>query len=63
LECDVKNKSYVSISRVLSEAGDFYFEVRGQEGFKQRGLTRFSNHVKLEFRGLLGINTNINKKM
>jgi hypothetical protein len=26
-------------------------------------LTRFSNHVKLEFRGLLGINTNINKKM
>ena len=55
LECDVKNKEYVSIAGVISEKGDFYFEVREKEGFKQRGLTRFLDHVKVNFLGLLGL--------
>lgn len=55
LECDCKNKSYVSISGVISQEGNFYFEVREKEGFKQKGLTRFLDQVKIKFRGLLGI--------
>lgn len=45
LECDTKNKSFVSISGAISEDGYFYFEVREQEGFKQKGLTRFLDNL------------------
>ena len=34
--CDAKNKGYVSISGVISSTGKLYYEVREQEGFKQR---------------------------
>ena len=45
IECDSKNRLYVSISGVISPDGYFYFEVREMEGFKQQGLLRFINNV------------------
>ena len=53
LQSDCKNKKYVSASGVISKEGNFYFEVREMEGFKQRGLTRFIDHLKIKFYGLL----------
>lgn len=41
IKCDCKNKQYVSVSGVISPDGFSYFEVRIQESFKQKGLTRF----------------------
>jgi transposase len=55
LECDVKNKAYVSISGVISSTGYFYFEVREQEGFKQKGLTRFLDNLWADCLGKLTI--------
>lgn len=55
LQCDVKNKDFVSVAGTISPEGDFYFEVREKEGFKQRGLTRYLDHLKVKFRGLLGL--------
>ena len=43
--CDSKNKSYVSVSAVISIMGYLYFEVRESEGFKQMGLVRFLNNA------------------
>ena len=45
LICDSKNKAYISISGAISPDGYAYFEVREQEGFKQRGLTRFMDNL------------------
>lgn len=45
LECDSKNKAFVSISGGISPDGYSYFEVRESEGFKQLGLTRFIDNV------------------
>ncbi len=42
---DTKNKDYVGISGVVSPDGYFYFEVREQEGFKQKGLTNFLDNT------------------
>lgn len=53
LNSDSKNKQYVSVAGAISKEGEFYFEVREMEGFKQRGLTRFIDHLKIKFRGLL----------
>lgn len=50
LECDSKNKQYVSISGVISTKGKSYFEVREMEGFKQKGLTRFFDNMKKKIR-------------
>lgn len=55
LQCDVKNRDFVSVAGTISLKGDFYFEVREKEGFKQRGLTRYLDHLKVKFRGLLGL--------
>jgi len=45
LLCDSKNKLYVSISGVIAPCGYAYFEVREQEGFKQKSLTRFMDNL------------------
>ena len=50
LICDVKNKDFVSISGSISSSGDFYFEVREQEGFKQNGLINFLDNSWANFR-------------
>lgn len=50
IECDVKNKSFVSISGVISSDGYSYFEVRESEGFKQKGLTRFIDNIVADSR-------------
>ena len=44
LKCDSKNKDFVSVSGSISSLGDFYFEVREMEGFKQNGLVRYLNN-------------------
>ena len=49
LECDSKNKAFVSISGAISPNGYSYFEVRESEGFKQLGLTRFIDNVVADF--------------
>lgn len=55
LECDVKNRDYVSISGAISPCGYFYFEVREQEGFKQKGLTRFLDNLWADCHGYLAL--------
>lgn len=45
IECDSKNRDFVSISGVISPDGYAYFEVRENEGFKQQGLLRFIRNV------------------
>jgi len=45
IESDSKNRSYVSISGVISPDGYSYFEVRESEGFKQQGLLRFIDNI------------------
>jgi len=50
LECDAKNKKYVSVSGVITSEGKSYFEVREQEGFKQKGLTRFLDNTRKAMR-------------
>lgn len=45
IECDEKNKDYVSVSGLISPEGFSYFEVRIMEGFKQKGLTRFLDNA------------------
>ena len=50
IKCDAKNKLYVSISGVITPEDKSYFEVREQEGFKQRGLTRFLNNTRKAMR-------------
>jgi transposase len=50
LECDCKNKQYVSISSVISTRGKPYFDVREMEGFKRKGLTRFLDNMKKKIR-------------
>lgn len=50
IECDAKNKSYVSVSGVITPEGKSYFEVRKQEGFKQKGLTRFLDNARKSVR-------------
>lgn len=42
---DTKNKDYVSVSGGISPDGYLYFEVREQEGFKQKGLTNFLDNM------------------
>ena len=48
--CDTKNKDYVSISGAIISNGQFYFEVREQEGFKRKGLTRFLTNCRKQLR-------------
>lgn len=50
IECDAKNKPYVSVSGVITPEGKSYFEVREQEGFKQKGLTRFLDNARKSMR-------------
>ncbi len=50
IPCDSKNKAYVSISGIITPEGKSYFEVREQEGFKQKGLTRFLNNARKKMR-------------
>lgn len=50
LKCDAKNKAYVSVSGVITAQGKSYFEVREQEGFKQKGLTRFLDKARKALR-------------
>ena len=50
IECDAKNKKYVSVSGVITPEGKSYFEVREQEGFKQKGLTRFLDNARKAMR-------------
>lgn len=50
IECDAKNKAYVSVSGVITPEGKSYFEVREQEGFKQKGLTRFLDNARKALR-------------
>ena len=50
IECDAKNKQYVSVSGVITPEGKSYFEVREQEGFKQKGLTRFLDNTRKSLR-------------
>lgn len=48
--CDAKNKKYVGVSGVISSDGKLYFEVREQEGFKKKGLTRFMTNCRKKWR-------------
>ena len=50
IKCDAKNKPYVSISGVITPEGKSYFEVREQEGFKQKGMTRFLDNTTKSLR-------------
>ena len=50
IKCDEKNKKYVSISGVISVTGKLYYEVREEEGFKQKGLTRFLSNCRKAMR-------------
>lgn len=50
MECDSKNRQYVSVSGVITLSGKCYFEVREMEGFKQKGLTRFLDNMKKRIR-------------
>jgi putative transposase len=50
LNCDSKNRQYVSISGVITLTGKSYFEVRQMEGFKQKGLTRFLDNMNKKIR-------------
>lgn len=50
LECDSKNKEFISISGVISPNGYSYFEIREKEGFKQQGLLRFIDNVVADCR-------------
>jgi len=45
IKVDSKNKAYVSVSGAISSDGYLYYEVREQEGFKQKGLTRFLDNL------------------
>jgi len=38
------------VSGVITPEGKFYFEVREQEGFKQKGLTRFLDNARKAMR-------------
>lgn len=50
IKCDAKNKPYVSVSGVITPEGRSYFEVREQEGFKQKGMTRFLDNARKAMR-------------
>jgi len=50
IKCDAKNKAYVSISGIITPEGKSYFEVREQEGFKQKGMTRFLDNARKSMR-------------
>lgn len=50
LLCDATNKAYVGISGMISPKGSFYFEVREEEGFKQKGIIRFLEQAKKTMR-------------
>lgn len=50
LKCDSMNKAYVGISGLISSEGKFYFEVREQEGFKQKGLVLFLEKARKAMR-------------
>ena len=50
IKCDAKNKAYVSVSGVITPQGKSYFEVREQEGFKQKGMTRFLDNTRKAMR-------------
>ncbi len=50
IKCDAKNKTFVSISGVITPQGKSYFEVREQEGFKQKGITRFLDNARKAMR-------------
>lgn len=45
IDCESKNKAYVSISGVISPCGFAYFETRPVEGFKQNSLARFLDNA------------------
>lgn len=45
INCESKNKLYVSVSGVISPCGFSYFESRPLEGFKQKGLIRFLDNA------------------
>ena len=64
INCDAKNKMFVSISGMITSEGDSYFEAREQQGFNQMAIVRFLRKGRKKIRkniSLIWDNASIHK--